>query len=191
MIRYITGDLFEGDAEAFVNAVNTVGIMGKGIALKFKESFPENFKAYAVACARGEVEVGRMFVTDRGDVQGPRRIINFPTKRHWRDPSRLEWIVEGLGDLRRVIVENSIRSIAIPALGAGNGGRPWIAVRARMEEALGNLEGSRCWFSSRRLKSRRCPVEQGGRSDIAVVLERGECGYEDRAHTGMSRGLAR
>jgi Macro domain len=113
MIRYATGNLFEADAVAFVNAVNTVGVMGKGIALMFKETFPENFEAYAGACARGEVEVGRMFVTDLGDAQGPRWIINFPTKRHWRDPSRLEWVVEGLRDLRRVIVANNIRTIAI------------------------------------------------------------------------------
>jgi O-acetyl-ADP-ribose deacetylase (regulator of RNase III) len=124
MIRYVTGDLFSANAEALVNAVNTVGVMGKGVALAFRQRFPENFRAYVDACSRGEVEVGRMFVMDRGGFQRPRWIINFPTKQHWRHPSRLEWIVEGLDDLRRVIVANDIRTIAIPALGAGNGGLP-------------------------------------------------------------------
>jgi O-acetyl-ADP-ribose deacetylase (regulator of RNase III) len=141
VIRPVSGDLLEADADALVNAVNTVGVMGKGIALMFKEAFADNFASYAGACARGEVEVGRMFVTDRGDGQRPRWIVNFPTKRHWRNPSRLEWIVEGLSDLRRVILANKIRSIAVPALGAGNGGLPWTEVRACIEAALGDLDG--------------------------------------------------
>jgi len=139
MIRYATGNQLEAGTEALVNTVNTVGVMGKGIALMFKEAFPENFKAYNAACKRGEVRVGRMFVTRPNDLYGPGWIINFPTKKHWRHASKLEWVVEGLGDLKRVIQENRIRSIAIPPLGAGNGKLDWSAVRPKIEEALADL----------------------------------------------------
>jgi O-acetyl-ADP-ribose deacetylase (regulator of RNase III) len=140
MIRYTTGNLLDADVEALVNTVNTVGIMGKGIALMFKEAFPENFRAYEKACKAGEVEVGRMFVTVRDDLMGPRWIINFPTKQHWRSKTRLEWIDEGLRDLRHVIVEKGIRSIAVPPLGTGNGGLDWSVVKPRIEETLAGLE---------------------------------------------------
>src|SRR5580704_11959007 len=103
MIRFTQGNLLDSEAEALVNTVNTVGVMGKGIALMFKEAFPENFKAYATACKKGDVKVGEMFVTERRDLIGPRWIINFPTKKHWRHPSKLEWIEAGLADLKRVI----------------------------------------------------------------------------------------
>lgn len=140
MIRYTTGNLLETDADALVNTVNTVGVMGKGIALMFKEAFPENFKAYAIACERGDVEVGRMFVTHRSDMYGPKWIINFPTKKHWRHPSKLEWIETGLHDLKAVIKRNNIRTIAIPPLGAGNGGLDWSLVKPRIEAALAELD---------------------------------------------------
>jgi O-acetyl-ADP-ribose deacetylase (regulator of RNase III) len=122
MISFMQGNLLEANVEAFVNTVNTVGVMGKGIALMFKETFPENFRAYEAACKRGEVQIGRMFVTERQDMYGPKWIINFPTKEHWRSPSHIEWIEEGLKDLVRVIHENKINSVAIPPLGTGNGG---------------------------------------------------------------------
>ncbi|WP_313015314.1 macro domain-containing protein [Brevundimonas sp.] len=140
MIRYTSGNLFESGAEALVNTVNTVGVMGKGIALMFKEAFPENFKAYDLACKRDEVVVGKVFVTRRSDMLGPQWIINFPTKKHWRYPSKVEWIEEGLNDLKRFIVENGVRSIALPPLGAGNGGLDWTLVRPRIEAALGDLQ---------------------------------------------------
>jgi len=140
MIRYTTGNLLDTDAEALVNTVNTVGVMGKGIALMFKEAFPENFKAYANACDRRDVQVGHVFVTHRSDMYGPKWIINFPTKKHWRHPSKLEWIVDGLSDLKAVIERNGIRAIAIPPLGAGNGGLDWSLVKPKIEEVLGNLE---------------------------------------------------
>jgi O-acetyl-ADP-ribose deacetylase (regulator of RNase III) len=140
MIRYTTGNLLETDADALVNTVNTVGVMGKGIALMFKEAFPENFKAYAVACERGEVHVGSVFATHRSDMYGPKWIINFPTKKHWRHPSKLEWIEEGLRDLKAVIVRNGIRTVAIPPLGAGNGGLDWSSVKPRIEAVLGDLD---------------------------------------------------
>ena len=119
MISYVRGNLLEADVEALVNTVNTVGVMGKGIALQFKNRFAANFLAYAQACKLGQVQTGLMFVTEPQELMGPRWIVNFPTKRHWRDPSRLEWVVDGLQDLRSFLVSNAVPSIALPALGAG------------------------------------------------------------------------
>ncbi len=140
MIEYKTGDLLTEDAEAIVNTVNCVGVMGRGIALQFKKAFPKNFKAYAEACKGEEVKPGRMFVYETGGLANPRYIINFPTKRHWRGKSRIEDIETGLQDLVRVIQEKQIHSIALPPLGAGLGGLDWKAVRVRIEQALGKLE---------------------------------------------------
>lgn len=141
MITYTRGNLLKADVEALVNTVNTVGVMGKGIALMFKEAFPYNLAAYEAACKAGEVKVGQMFVTERRELMGPKWIINFPTKNHWRHPSKLSWIEDGLIDLKRVITERNIRSIAIPPLGSGNGGLEWPVVRAKIEAALADLQG--------------------------------------------------
>ena len=141
MINFSKGNLLDCDAEALVNTVNTVGVMGKGVALMFKEAYPENFAAYEEACRLKEVRVGTMFVTEREQMFGPKWIINFPTKAHWRFPSKLEWIVDGLDDLKRVIAEKQIRSIALPPLGAGNGGLNWKDVRPVIEHALKDLPG--------------------------------------------------
>lgn len=140
MITFTQGNLLEARAEALVNTVNTVGVMGKGIALMFKERFAENFHRYAAACKAGEVRTGKMFVTEVNELDGPRWIVNFPTKQHWRGDSKIEWITEGLQDLRRFLLENNIRSIAIPPLGAGNGGLDWTVVRPRIEAALVDLD---------------------------------------------------
>ncbi len=139
MITFTQGNLLDANAQALVNTVNTVGIMGKGVALMFKEAFPDNFKSYQAACKRGDVRVGRVFVTERQALLGPKWIINFPTKEHWRQPSRMEWIEEGLEDLKRVIAEKKIRSIALPPLGSGNGGLDWQDVRRKIEAALGSM----------------------------------------------------
>lgn len=141
MIRFTTGNLLDADAEALVNTVNTVGVMGKGIALMFKEAFPSNYKAYEAACKAGKVQVGHMFVTERRELMGPRWIINFPTKNHWRHASKLSWIDDGLEDLKIIIADLGIRSIALPPLGSGNGGLDWSVVRARIEAKLSDLEG--------------------------------------------------
>ena len=138
MIEHKTGDLFGEDADALVNSVNCVGVMGRGIALQFKKRFPENFKAYARACKRNEVTPGRMFVHETGQLL-PRYIINFPTKRHWKAKSRMEDIEAGLGALGQEIRERNIRSIAIPALGSSLGGLRWEDVRPRIEAALAGL----------------------------------------------------
>ncbi|MGO9173563.1 MAG: macro domain-containing protein [Rhodomicrobium sp.] len=141
MISYTQGNLLKAQADAIVNTVNTVGVMGKGIALMFKEAYPDNFRAYHAACKRGELQVGKIFVFQRSDLLGPKWIINFPTKNHWRNESKLEWIIEGLRDLKAFIEDNDIKSIAIPPLGAGNGKLNWSDVRCAIEEELGNLSG--------------------------------------------------
>jgi O-acetyl-ADP-ribose deacetylase (regulator of RNase III) len=140
VIHYTRGNLLDAKTEAVVNTVNTVGVMGKGIALAFRDAFPANTAAYEAACKTGELQIGQMFVTEnRGLLGGPAFIVNFPTKKHWRHPSKLVWVQEGLRDLRRVIEEHGIRSIAIPPLGCGNGGLEWADVRPEIERELGDL----------------------------------------------------
>ena len=140
MLEYKTGNLFEDDAEAIVNTVNCVGIMGRGIALQCKRLYPENFKAYEKACKAGRVVPGKMFVQETNRIGNPRIIINFPTKRHWRQNSRITDIVAGLTDFIRVIAEYHVKSVAIPPLGCGNGGLAWDAVRPLLEASLNTIE---------------------------------------------------
>jgi len=140
-MRYTTGDILRDDAEAVVNTVNCVGVMGRGIALQFRNHYPENFKAYAKACADKQVRPGAMFITETGEITGPKYIVNFPTKRHWRGKSRMEDIESGLASLRMEIGRLGIRSIALPPLGSGLGGLHWVDVRERIAAVLGDLEG--------------------------------------------------
>jgi len=140
MIRFTTGNLLKAPAEALVNTVNEVGVMGKGIALMFRDAFPANTEAYERAVKSGDVRVGRMFVTENRALVGPKWIINFPTKRHWRNPSKLEWVRDGLKDLVSVIRRLGIRSVAVPPLGCGNGGLDWAVVRREIEGALAGLD---------------------------------------------------
>jgi O-acetyl-ADP-ribose deacetylase (regulator of RNase III) len=135
MIRFVRGNLFDSQAEALVNAVNTVGVMGRGVALEFKHRFPENDRAYRLACKREELVVGKIFVTET-NLERPRWIINFPTKQHWRNPSKLEFVRDGLEDFVHVIESHSIKSVALPALGCGLGGLEWKTVRVLLEAAL-------------------------------------------------------
>src|ERR1700722_9334096 len=139
MIEFTTGDILRADAEALVNTVNCVGIMGRGVALQFKNDFPANFKAYEAACGREEVQPGKMFVFETGTMTNPKYIINFPTKRHWRGKSRIEDIESGLRALGEEIQARGIRSLAIPPLGSGLGGLNWTDVRSRIVEALRGL----------------------------------------------------
>jgi len=136
MIEPTRGNILSDDAEALVNTVNCVGVMGKGIALQFKKAFPENFKAYEAACRREEVKPGRMFVFETDQMFNPLYIINFPTKRHWRGKSHYEDIENGLKDLIREVHERKIRSIAIPPLGSGLGGLQWGRVKCMIEAAF-------------------------------------------------------
>ncbi len=139
MFKLLKGDLLEAQAEALVNTVNTKGVMGKGVALQFKRAFRENYKAYAAACERGEIEVGKIFVFDLGTLDHPRYIFNFPTKRHWRQRSRIEYVQTGLEDLVREVRVHDIQSIALPPLGCGYGGLDWDEVRVLIEEAANRL----------------------------------------------------
>ncbi len=141
MIKYINGDILNSEAEALVNTVNTVGVMGKGIALQFKKAFPSNFKLYHEACKNGEVQIGRLLVTTDNNLNyGKKIIINFPTKKDWRKSSEYKYIEEGLNALIVAIKEYQIKSIAIPPLGAGNGGLEWQKVKQMIENKLGYLD---------------------------------------------------
>ncbi len=143
MIEYKKGDILHEDAEALVNTVNCVGIMGRGIALQFKNAYPENFKSYVAACERNEVQPGQMLIFTTGRLTNPKYIINFPTKRHWRGKSRIEDIDAGLVALANEIRSRNIHSIAIPPLGSGLGGLDWSNVRPRIENSLRGLDNVR------------------------------------------------
>lgn len=141
MIQFKQANLLESDAQAIVNTVNTVGVMGKGIALQFKNQYPHNYKLYAAACKAKEVVVGKMFVTEETSLLGGKKIIiNFPTKTDWRKPSEYSYIENGLQDLVKVIEDKNIKSIAIPPLGAGNGGLDWNKVKELIELHLSHLD---------------------------------------------------
>lgn len=139
MIQEAHGNLLQADVDALVNTVNTVGVMGKGIALQFKRAYPENFDAYVAACQNHEVVLGRIFVHRTGQMARPHFILNFPTKAHWRAKSKIQDIESGLRDLRRVIEELGINSVAVPPLGCGNGGLDWSDVHPLIHRQLGDI----------------------------------------------------
>lgn len=139
MIEYKRGDILADDAEALVNTVNCVGVMGRGIALQFKKAYPENFKAYERACKSKSVQPGRMLIHDTSCITGPRYVINFPTKRHWRGKSKLKDVETGLAALVADVQRLGIRSIAVPPLGCGLGGLDWGVVRPMIEQAFAPL----------------------------------------------------
>jgi len=139
MIKLTKGNLLEADVEALVNTVNCVGVMGKGIALQFKQAFRDNFQAYANAYRNGEVKPGRMFIFPTDRMINPKFIINFPTKRHWKEMSRLEYIEQGLNALVKEVRRLGIKAIAIPPLGCGYGGLKWPEVRNLIETAFNQL----------------------------------------------------
>ena len=141
MIHFTKGNMMTSTAEALVNTVNTVGVMGKGIALQFKEEFPENFAIYQTACSSGNLIPGKLLITREINSQGIEKIIvNFPTKLHWRNPSKYEYIKDGLSELVKAISEHNIKSIAIPPLGCGNGGLNWNIVKKMTVEALESID---------------------------------------------------
>ena len=139
MIRYTRGNLVEASADALVNTVNEVGVMGKGIALQFRDAFPESAREYMEAAREGRVTVGKVLVTKNPSLLKPHWIFHFPTKRHWRQPSELAWIRDGLKDLARILASKRIQSIALPPLGCGNGGLEWSQVKREIEGALSGL----------------------------------------------------
>lgn len=180
MIEFKTGDILTEDAEALVNTVNCVGFMGRGIALQFKKAYPENFKSYSVACKRKEVQPGRMFVFETGQLTNPRYIINFPTKRHWKGKSRMEDIDAGLVALAEEIRSHNIKSIAIPPLGSGLGGLAWFEVRPHIEEMLeqfGDLkaivfEPSDSLADTKVNRSTDVPAMTAGRATLVGLMDR-------------------
>jgi O-acetyl-ADP-ribose deacetylase (regulator of RNase III) len=187
MMEFTTGDILDAKAEALVNTVNCVGIMGRGVALQFKNNFPGNFKAYEVACKHHEVQPGRMFVYATGLMNGPKFIINFPTKRHWRGKSRMQDIESGLVALREEIEARGIRSIAIPPLGAGLGGLDWKQVRTRIEHALQDLDDVKIAVYEPGLSTEdrittatpKTPEMTGGRAALVALIKRYLAGLLD------------
>lgn len=141
MIHYITGNILDSEAEALVNTVNTVGVMGKGIALQFKKAFPNNFHQYRKAYENGDLQIGKLLITKDSNINsGEKVIINFPTKKHWRRSSEYEYISMGLESLVDEIKNHNIKSIAIPPLGAGNGGLDWSRVKKLIENKLSKTD---------------------------------------------------
>lgn len=138
-MKLIKGNLLTAPVDALVNTVNTYGVMGKGIALQFRERFPQNYLAYKKACETGQIQVGKMFVFKEQTLQGEKVIINFPTKKHWRHKSQYSYIEEGLQDLVKVLKEEKIQSVALPPLGCGNGGLEWSKVKQMIEKYLSPL----------------------------------------------------
>ncbi|MEI7810815.1 MAG: macro domain-containing protein [Ignavibacteria bacterium] len=138
MIRFVKGNILESETDAIVNTINTMGVMGKGIAIQFKKMYPYNFKLYENAAKTNKLDIGKMFVTETTQITKPRYIINFPTKKHWRNPSKIDYIETGLVNLKEVIKNYSIKSVAIPPLGCGNGGLNWDEVK---QIILNNMSG--------------------------------------------------
>lgn len=177
MIEFTTGDILQSDAEALVNTVNCVGVMGRGVALQFKNRFPDNFRAYSSACAAEQVQPGRMFVFETRSLTNPKFVINFPTKRHWKGKSRIEDVESGLRALVDEIRTRNIHSIAIPPLGAGLGGLDWAEVRARIVTAMQGLEGVRIIVfeptsAPAPTQSRDVPSITPGRAALIVLMNR-------------------
>lgn len=180
MITYKIGNIFDEDIEAIVNTVNCVGIMGRGIALQFKKTFPDNFKAYKKACDLGQVLPGRMFVFEREGWVNPKFIINFPTKRHWRGKSKLHDIEKGLVALKAEILKRGITSIAIPPLGSGLGGLNWSDVKEKIEFYLSDLsdlkivvfEPNQNISVNEIAKERIAPSMTIGRATLILLMDR-------------------
>ena len=180
MIELTQGDILQADAEALVNTVNCVGVMGRGIALQFKKRFPENFKRYKVACDNKELQPGRMFINDLNRLYDPRYVINFPTKRHWKGKSRMEDIEAGLQALVEEVRKRDIHSIAIPPLGCGLGGLHWADVRARIEGAFKDLTEVRVLLyepkgappAEKMVHSKKVPKLTVGRAALLVLMRR-------------------
>ena len=191
MIEYKRGDILKEDVEALVNTVNCVGVMGRGIALQFKKAFPGNFKAYVEACKKKELRPGSVFVFPTERLCNPHFIINFPTKRHWRNKSRLEDIEAGLVDLVRIIEERDIRSVAIPPLGCGLGGLDWSTVRPRIEAAVQALtevdirlfEPEGAPLADAMVHSKKKPTMTAGRAALVGLMRRYLEGFLDPAIT--------
>lgn len=177
MIEYKNGDIFAEEAEAIINTVNCVGVMGRGLALQFKNKYAQNFKAYEIACKKEEVKPGQMFVHHTGQLTNPKYIINFPTKRHWKGKSRLEDIENGLDDLVKTIHKLDIKSISIPPLGSGLGGLDWQVVKKKIEAKITNIDCKIVIFEPLEQKiekniSKEIPKMTAGRAALVELIDR-------------------
>lgn len=180
MIELLRGDILQANAEALVNTVNCVGVMGRGIALQFRKAFPENFMQYKAACDRNELHPGTMHVYDMGQMMNPRIIINFPTKRHWKGKSRMEDIEVGLRALVREVRKRRIGSVAIPPLGCGLGGLDWKEVQPRIEAAFQDMPDVRVLLfepkgapgAERMVREKKAPNMTAGRAALVVLMRR-------------------
>ena len=139
MVTYQTGNILHDQADAIINTVNTVGVMGKGLALQYKKAFPDNFNAYKKACDDKRLTTGQVLAVSLNSISAPFYIINFPTKAHWKDKSQLEYIEQGLESLKAEVKRLELKSVAIPALGSGLGGLPWQAVEELILSSLAEL----------------------------------------------------
>ncbi len=188
MIELAQGDILAVGAEALVNTVNCVGVMGRGIALQFRKAYPENFKIYAAACKRMEVRPGKMLVVETGLAASPKYIVNFPTKRHWKGRSRMEDIDAGLVSLVQEIKERGIHSVAIPPLGCGLGGLDWDEVRPRILRAFEELpevnvvlfEPSGAPTAEEMVKEKNPPAMTPGRAVLVELMSRYLAAVMDR-----------
>lgn len=180
MIELTQGDIVQADAEALVNTVNCVGVMGRGIALQFKKRFPDNFKHYKAVCDKKGLNPGKMIIYDLNRLYNPRYVVNFPTKRHWKGKSRMEDIEAGLQALVEEVRKRDIHSIAIPPLGCGLGGLRWVDVRARIQEAFKDLTEVRVLLyepkgappSEKMVHSKKVPNLTVGRATLLVLMRR-------------------
>jgi O-acetyl-ADP-ribose deacetylase (regulator of RNase III) len=187
MIEVTRGDILKADAEALVNTVNCVGVMGRGIAAQFKRAYPKNFSAYQQACKRHEVQPGQMLIVETGQLAAPRWVINFPTKRHWRGNSRIEDIDAGLAALIADVRRLGIKSIAVPPLGCGLGGLDWDVVRPRIERAFTVLpdvtvllfEPDGAPLPKEMIRSSGVPTMTPGRAVLVGLIERYLAGLMD------------
>lgn len=180
MITFTSGDILRADAQAIVNTVNCVGVMGRGIALQFKKAWPENFKVYAEACKQKQVRPGKLFITETGQLTNPQYIINFPTKRHWRGASKIEDVELGLDALVQDIQAKGIKSIAIPPLGSGLGGLEWADVRQLIEAKLSGLEDVTIFVyepkgapeNDKMVQNKQVPKMTAGRAVLIELMQR-------------------
>lgn len=138
MIKYVRGDLLKSPAQVLVNTVNTVGVMGAGIALQFKEQYPEMFQKYQLLCKKKLLDIGKLYLWKPTNTSS-KEILLFPTKKHWLNLSELNWIEAGLQKFVENYERLNIKSIAFPKLGCGNGGLSWHDVKPSMEKYLGPL----------------------------------------------------
>ena len=180
MIELKQDDILTADAEALVNTVNCVGVMGRGIALQFRKAFPDNYQAYKAACHRNALSPGKLFIHRLDRLNNPRFIINFPTKRHWRGKSRIKDIASGLDTLVREVRARHIRSIAMPPLGCGLGGLDWNEVRPLIERAFNDLPHVRVLLyeptgapaPDRMVKEKKTPHMTVGRAALIGLIRR-------------------